>query len=336
VNLFKQICLFAVLVCTAVACVSPRVVEDLKSKNERCEVDNTTLKSENERLSSAKTEMEAELDDQKKTLKGLKRDTGILGTSLEKMTKNYDQINDLYELLLQKNRELLAGNVSQTSMLMTKLQMTEEDLQKKEDELRLLERALNTRKVDLDLMKSQLADRAKRVEDLERIINDKEAAVKSLKELVANALKGFTGSGLTVEERNGKVYVSMEAKLLFASGSTIVDPKGKKALVKLARVLETNRDVNVLVEGHTDSDKYPSSTGAIKDNWDLSVLRATAVVRILKESADIHPRRLTAAGRGEYFPVDDGNTTVAKRKNRRIEVILSPKLDELFKLLETN
>ena len=335
-NIFKQIPLFAVLVCTAHSCVSPRIVEDLKSKNERCEVDNTTLKSENERLSSSNTEMDSEIGDYKKVLKGLKMDTGIMGTSLNKMTKNYNQINELYELLLSKNRELLAGNVSQTNQLMTRLQMTEEDLQKKEDELRALERILNARKVDLDQMKVDLADRAKRVEDLEKIINDKDAAVKALKELVANALKGFTGSGLTVEERNGKVYVSMEAKLLFKSGSTTVDPKGKKALVKLARVLETNRDVNVMVEGHTDSDKYPSSTGAIKDNWDLSVLRATAVVRILKESADIHPRRLTAAGRGQYFPVDDGETAKAKAKNRRIEVILSPKLDELFKLLEAH
>ena len=335
-NIIKQIPLLAVLVCTAHSCVSPRVVEDLKSKNERCEVDNTTLKSENERLSTSKNEMEVELEDFKKEMKGLKRDTSILGTSLSKMTKNYDQIDELYELLLSKNKELLAGNVSQTNQLMTKLQMTEGDLQKKEDELRALERVLNARKVDLDLMKSELADRAKRVEDLEKIISDKDAAVKALKDLVANALKGFVSSGLTVEERNGKVYVSMEAKLLFGSGSTKIDPKGKKALVKLAKVLEANRDVNIMVEGHTDSDKYPSTKGAIKDNWDLSVMRATAVVRILKESADVHPRRLTAAGRGQYFPVDDGTTAAAKAKNRRIEVILSPKLDELFKLLESN
>jgi len=336
VNIIKQIPLLAVLVCTAHSCVSPRVVEDLKSKNERCEVDNTTLKSENERLSTSKNEMEVELEDFKKEMKGLKRDTSILGTSLSKMTKNYDQINELYELLLSKKNELLAGNVSQTNQLMTKLQMTEEDLQKKEDELRALERVLNARKVDLDLMKSELADRAKRVEDLEKIISDKDVAVKALKDLVANALKGFASSGLTVEERNGKVYVSMEAKLLFGSGSTKIDPKGKKALVKLAKVLEANRDVNIMVEGHTDSDKYPSTTGAIKDNWDLSVMRATAVVRILKESADVHPRRLTAAGRGQYFPVDDGDTAAAKKKNRRIEIILSPKLDELFRLLESN
>ena len=335
-NIIKQIPLLAVLVCTAHSCVSPRVVEDLKSKNERCEVDNTTLKSENERLSTSKNEMEVELEDFKKEMKGLKRDTSILGTSLSKMTKNYDQIDELYELLLSKNKELLAGNVSQTNQLMTKLQMTEGDLQKKEDELRALERVLNARKVDLDLMKSELADRAKRVEDLEKIISDKDAAVKALKDLVANALKGFVSSGLTVEERNGKVYVSMEAKLLFGSGSTKIDPKGKKALVKLAKVLEANRDVNIMVEGHTDSDKYPSTKGAIKDNWDLSVMRATAVVRILKESADVHPRRLTAAGRGQYVPVDDGTTAAAKAKNRRIEVILSPKLDELFKLLESN
>ena len=299
-------------------------------------MDNANLKKKNEELATQNNEMMVELEDLRAHMKGLVRDTSILGSSLSKMTRNYDQINDLYELLLRKNRELLAGNVTQTGNLMTKLQMTEADLQKKEDELRLLERQLNKKKSDLDDALAQLREREARVNELEQIIEDKDKAVTDLKNRVEEALKGFTGKGLTIEQKNGKVYVSMEAKLLFASGSITVDSKGKSALVKLAKVLQDNDDVNILVEGHTDSDKFQNTSGGIKDNWDLSVLRATAVVKIMKESSKISPVRLTAAGRGPHFPIDMGTSKAAKAKNRRIEVILTPDLSELFKLLESN
>ena len=317
------------------SCVSPRILDDLKKKNERCETENAKLKKQNEELASKNNEMIVELEDLRAKMKGLVRDTTILGSSLSKLIKNYNQVNDLYELLLQKNKELLAGNVTQTGNLMTKLQMTEEDLQKKEDELRLLERQLNKKRSDLDQTLAQLQEREAKVNELEQIIADQDKAVTDLKNRVAAALKGFEGKGLSIEEKNGKVYVSMEAKLLFASGSIKVDSKGKSALVKLAKVLEQSTDVNVLVEGHTDSDKYQGG-GDIKDNWDLSVLRATAVVKIMKESSKIDPVRLTAAGRGPYFPVDTGTSKAAKAKNRRIEVILTPDLDALYKLLESN
>jgi chemotaxis protein MotB len=318
-----------------VSCVSPRVLEDLKKKNERCETENAALKKQNEEFANKSNEMSVELEDRRARMKGLVRDTSIMGSSLSKLTKNYNQINDLYELLLSKNKELLAGNVTQTGNLMTKLQMTEEDLQKKEDELRLLERQLNKKKSDLDETMAQLKEREAKVNELEQMIADKDKAVTDLKNQVAAALTGFEGKGLTIEEKNGKVYVSMEAKLLFSSGSITVDSKGKTALVKLAKALEESKDVNVLVEGHTDTDKFKGG-GAIKDNWDLSVLRATAVVKIMKENSNIDPARLTAAGRGPFFPVDTGTSKAAKAKNRRIEVILEPDLDELYKLLESN
>jgi len=318
-----------------VSCVSPRVLEDLKKKNERCETENATLKKQNEEFANKSNEMSVELEDRRARMKGLVRDTSIMGSSLSKLTKNYNQINDLYELLLSKNKELLAGNVTQTGNLMTKLQMTEEDLQKKEDELRLLERQLNKKRSDLDETMAQLKEREAKVNELEQMIADKDKAVTDLKNQVAAALTGFEGKGLTIEEKNGKVYVSMEAKLLFSSGSINVDSKGKTALVKLAKALEESKDVNVLVEGHTDTDKFKGG-GSIKDNWDLSVLRATAVVKIMKENSNIDPARLTAAGRGPFFPVDTGTSKAAKAKNRRIEVILEPDLDELYKLLESN
>ena len=317
------------------SCVSPRVLEDMKKKNERCDEENTSLREDNIELSTKNNELGAKLEDYNKILKALERDTTLLGSSLGKMTKNYDQINDLYELLLQKNKELLSGNQSQTTNLMSKLQETERDLQKREDEIRLMEKALNAKKSDLERTQMELKEREARVNELEQIINDKDEAVRALKDKVSAALRGFEDKGLKVEEKNGKVYVSLEAKLLFASGSIDVDSQGKDALLKLAKVLEESSDVNILVEGHTDIDKL-SGGGAIKDNWDLSVLRATSVVKIIKENSTIDPNRITAAGRGEYAPVDGEDSAEAKKKNRRIEVILTPKLDELFKILEGN
>jgi len=152
--------------------------------------------------------------------------------------------------------------------------------------------------------------------------------MKALKDRVSAALTGFEGKGLTVEQRGGRIYVSMDNKLLFPSGSATVDAKGKDAIMKLAKAIENEKDLNILVEGHTDTDKIGSGS-TYKDNWDLSVIRATSVVRIMQENSVIDPVRLTATGRGEYIPVDPND----KSKNRRIEVILAPDLTELYKLV---
>jgi chemotaxis protein MotB len=150
-----------------------------------------------------------------------------------------------------------------------------------------------------------------------------------LKNKLQNALLGFKDMGLSVTEKDGKVYVSMEAQLLFATGSTVVDPKGKKALVDIAKAIENETDMEVLVEGHTDTDKL-NAPAYPKDNWDLSVLRATEVVKIILANSKVQPQILSAAGRSEFHPVD----ALDKSKNRRIEIILQPKLDELYKLIE--
>ena len=173
-----------------------------------------------------------------------------------------------------------------------------------------------------------LAEREKRVNELESIINEQDRAVKLLKDKVAAALKGFENKGLKVEERNGKIYVSLEAKLLFASGSTKVEDEGKKALIDLAKVLESEKDLEIIVEGHTDTDKLAGTTHP-KTNWELSVLRSTSVIEIMMANSAINPTQLMAAGRSEFIPVDAND----KAKNRRIEIIISPNLNELFKLI---
>ena len=173
-----------------------------------------------------------------------------------------------------------------------------------------------------------LADREAQLAELQAELAAKDAAMKSLKDRVSAALTGFEGKGLTVEQRNGRIYVSMDNKLLFSSGSYAVDAKGKDLITKLAKAIENEPDLNVLVEGHTDTDKVTGG-GVVKDNWDLSVMRATSVVRIMQESSMMDPLRITAAGRSEYVAIDPAD----KAKNRRIEIILAPDLKELMKLV---
>jgi chemotaxis protein MotB len=194
---------------------------------------------------------------------------------------------------------------------------------------------LQEAQADVQKREEILAQRTQRLQELEEILKQKDEAVKQLKEKVMNALLGFNNKGLTIQEKNGKVYVSLDEQLLFKTGQWVVDPKGQQALTNLADVLAQNPDINVMVEGHTDNVPMKGS-GEVKDNWDLSVVRATAVTKILLKNKDVDPKRITSAGRGEFFPIDDANTPEARQKNRRTEIILTPKLDELFKILENN
>jgi chemotaxis protein MotB len=183
--------------------------------------------------------------------------------------------------------------------------------------------------LEISAKQAALADREALLAELQAELAAKDAAMKALKERVSQALTGFEGKGLTVEQRNGRIYVSMDNKLLFPSGSYAVDGKGRELIGKLAKAIENEKDLNVLVEGHTDTDKVMSS-GAVKDNWDLSVMRATSVVRIMHETSSMDPLRMTAAGRSEYMPVDAAD----KSKNRRIEIILAPDLKELYNMVK--
>jgi len=230
------------------------------------------------------------------------------------MTTQYDKINKLNTELLEKYNALLAGDRSENRKLLTDLESTRLRLQRQEDSLNTLSRSLG--------------DREAKLADLQKELATKDAAMKSLKDRVTAALSGFEGKGLTVTQKDGKIYVNLDNKLLFKSGSTTVEGEGKQALTNLAKAVENETDLNILVEGHTDTDKILPG-GSMKDNWDLSVLRATSVVRILQETSKVDPRRVTAGGRGEYVPVDPAD----KAKNRRIEVILSPNLEALYKLV---
>ncbi len=202
-------------------------------------------------------------------------------------------------------------------------------------QLEAKEQALAAENARLEKLKKDMEARSQRIAELENIISSKDEAMTKLKNAISKALTNFEGKGLTVEQRDGKVYVSMENKLLFESGSWAVGKNGKEAVKQLGSVLAVNPDIAVMIEGHTDNAPY-TGTGQISGNWDLSTKRATAIVEILRENASINPESLTAAGRGEYAPVVNNDTAEGKAKNRRIEVILTPKLDEISKLLNEN
>lgn len=186
---------------------------------------------------------------------------------------------------------------------------------------------------EIKKLSEDLLKREARLREVEDVLRKRDEATNQLKNKLQQALLGFQQSGLSVDIRNGKVYVSLTDKLLFDTGSIIIDEKGKQALQELAKVLQTQPDIHMSVEGHTDNQRVVN-LGQIKDNWDLSVLRATSVVRYLTDVQKIDNSRITATGKGEYQPIAEGNTPEIRSRNRRIEIVLSPKLDELYNLIK--
>lgn len=310
------------------ACVPARKYQDLEMRSKQCEEDLAALKQKSLTYEAELAERQSELDRIQKEFDFLNRDKELLENSLRLKESEYDKLNHLYTEVEKKYEKLIAGSESEYKLVREQLERTRIELQRKEDELKELEADLNAKEIKLDQLSKDLESREQRVKELEGIIAQQDAQVKELRDKIANALLAFKDKGLTVEEKNGKVYVSLEAKLLFASGSTKIDKEGKQALIDLAKILETETELEVVVEGHTDSDALKSSVHP-KNNWELSVLRATSVVEIMMENSRIDPKILSASGRSEYHPVD----ATDKSKNRRIEIILTPKLDELYQLI---
>ena len=323
----KSLAKISVIAFILSSCVPAQKLDDMTAKKDKCEQNLSSVKAENLELTTKNTELTKSVEELTKTKTALENDTTENGVAYRRLVSVHKELSDSYDKLIANNDKLLAGKTDEARKTLGQLQSTQEELFKREDELKKKEKELND-------LSAELKQRESKVAELQGILDKKDSTVNALKETVSKALMGFSGSGLTVTEKNGKVYVSLEERLLFATGSTVVDKKGEDALKELGKVLEKNIDINVLIEGHTDN--VPITGGAIKDNWDLSVLRATSVVRILLKNSGINPVRLTPAGKGEYMPVDAGNTAEARKKNRRIEVILTPKLDELFRVLESN
>ncbi len=305
----KALLLLILSLCTS--CVSSKIFNEIESRY-------ATLKGENASLETAHNQLIKNYD-------SLRYHYGELVGQYEKQSQllattsgTLATLQDAYAALEQNSNEALQASIEKNRGLL-------EEIQIKEGEL-LSER---TR---LDSLKRELSSRIARVEELEGLVADKEALMSALKTALTDALVSFKGNGLSVEQRDGKVYVSMENKLLFQSGSWFVGNTGKQALKQLGSVLAANPEIAVLIEGHTDSDPYIGNDN-LSGNWDLSTKRATEIVKLLLKNNKIKAENLTAAGRGQHQPLATNKTAAGKAKNRRIEVILTPKLDKIAALL---
>lgn len=317
--MIKKISFLLITLIVVTSCVSPKVYKDLESKYAALKQENRKLSDENEALLSTKTASENELAQLKTAYEEAVAERNQLQSDYNATKSKYDNLKSSYDALEKNSSAAIAANSKKNRELLAKLEAKEQALV-----------AENNR---LEKLKKALEERSNRIAELENVIASKDAAMTQLKNAISRALTDFEGKGLTVEQRGGKVYVSMENKLLFSSGSWAVGTNGRTAVQSIGNVLAENPDIAVLIEGHTDNVPYQGS-GQLSGNWDLSTKRATAIVNILRENTAINPENLTAAGRGEFAPVASNDTDEGKAKNRRIEVILTPKLDELSKLLE--
>ncbi len=259
----------------------------------------------------------------------------------ESLNKTREEAGNLNQQLMASNENLKAKTEAYNELeeyynnLVNSSGKLNKDLTEQQQRLLSAREELEVARQQNQELNLNLQEREKRVRELEHILEEKDQAVNQLKRKVSDALLNFKENDLTVQVKNGKVYVSLAEQLLFKSGSIAVDPKGINALKQLAGVLKESPDIQIVVEGHTDNVPLGRSSQYMKNNWDLSVMRATSIVDILT-NAGVAPDRVTAAGKGEFSPLTSNETAEGRAKNRRTEIILTPKLDELFKILESN
>jgi len=323
----------AFIVISIVSCVSGKKYSNLSDTSKQYMNERDDFKEKNIGLEMKTSELESKLASLEKESAQLKKEYTKVEAERDKALGDYNNISSRYNELQNAQEDLIKGNVRETQKLLEELKAAQENLLKKEDLLRQLSQSLDSKKASLDELTFELEKRNARLAELEKILDAQKKIVEELKNKVSEALLGFENNGLTVTMKNGKVYISLDEKLLFKSGSYEIDANGRNALKKLAGVLEKNPDIQITIEGHTDNVPYNPGSGQLSDNWDLSVKRATTVVRVLLEGSKIDPKRLTASGRSEYLPVDERNSADARQKNRRTEIVLTPDLTELYDLI---
>ena len=314
------------------SCVTPKMHNALHAQYDKAKLQIVNKDKKIISINEKVEEQEGIIANIKRQLQELRNDSVQNGKALVQLQNSYDELSSAYDLLASKNSRNIAEKAKETKALLKQLEQAQNDLLTKEDELNNLSNSLAEKQLALEKAQEELEARSARVAELESIINKKDSMVTVLKQRISKALVGLEGEGLTVVKKNGKVYISLEEDLLFASGKYQVGTAGVSALNKLSAALADQKDLEILVEGHTDS--IPISKGTVKDNWDLSVLRATAVVKVLMSNPNLNPIQLTAAGRGEHMPFKSNAAPEGRAANRRIEIILAPNLDDLFDLLE--
>ncbi len=327
--------LIYVAICTFVglclsACVTQKSYQALEAQKKYYESEATfadSLRTDNELLGEKYRLSEAQL---RKNLQDME---GYIVAN-QSLTETYQDLLERYNLLVEQSRTVLSTSSYEKLGLQEQLAAQQEELDRKARDLAVMEYQLNERENRLsavegsyNTLEGNLAERNRRIRELETLLEANQSKIKNLRGRVDDALRGFTATDLTVEEKNGKLYVSLSQNLLFRSGSNVLDPRGRQALQRLAETLNRNTDIDILVEGHTDSD------GSAEQNWDLSVTRATSVVKALA-GFGVDSKRMTAAGRALYAPIASNSTAAGKARNRRTEIILSPKLDQLYQLID--
>jgi chemotaxis protein MotB len=285
-----------------------------------------------------KVKTEAELAEKSKELDDANASLKNLNEALNKLRQDTTDLNQTYRATSQKlselNEEYDQLNSYYKNLLNNSGKLNRDLAQQKDQLFSIQENLERTRKLN-DSLSTSLIEREKKVKELEQILANKDKAVQDLKNRISNALLNFKENDLTVKVKNGKVYVSLAEQLLFGSGSINIDAKGVTALQQLAKAIKDQKDIQIMIEGHTDNVPISKKSQYMQDNWDLSVMRATSITKILTQ-AGVSARQVTAAGKGEYSPLAANDNAQNKQKNRRTEIIITPNLDELFKILGTN
>ena len=308
------------------SCVSVSQHKKITDDLSKCQQELVALSASNSDLQQEYEAAQARLLEQENTVKSALAQQEERESETQRMKK---QIRDLqYELDEQqaRYREMISGKSQDLQAMSRELETSRQTLDKRAQELAEQEKSFQE-------LQKQFQSKEAKMNELQAALDAKEQEVQAIRQKVTDALLGFTDKGLSIDQRDGKVYVSMDEKLLFQSGSWTVSSEGAKALKEVAKVLESNTDINVMVEGHTDNVPMKGNN-QVKDNWDLSVMRATAIVKILLKDADIDPSRVIPSGRSQYVPVVENNSAANKAKNRRTEIILTPKVSELLDILK--
>ncbi len=310
------------------SCVTARKYDELSAR-QKADADGKDAAERQYRGATAELQKATDqLAQLRLTQKRLVTDSAETGSAYRKTRSLYNELSNSYDKLLKNSDRELANKSSDYNKVA-------QDRARREAELGTLDVTLQKSKAENDRLAADLKTREARLTELTKTLADKDQAVADLKARVSKALLSFNSADLQVKLKDGKVYVSLSEQLLFKSGSTKVDPKGQEALKTLATVLQEQKEVNVVVEGHTDNVPILRGTAGMADNWDLSALRATEIARLLT-TAGVAPERVTASGRSQYVPVAANDSPQNKAMNRRTEIILTPKLNELFQILDGN
>lgn len=299
------------------SCVTKKKYDDLLAQKVKMEADLADRDKAIEKGSNDAKALEEELKKLKEDTTNLGIDVRNTSQKLASLEKEHAQLNNTYKNLLNNSGKL------------------NRDFAQQQDQLLAIQRNLDATRRKNDSLSNSLAEREKKVQELEQVMANKDKAVQDLRGRITNALLNFKENDITVKVKNGKVYVSLAEQLLFQSGSVEVDGKGVTALQQLAKAIKDQKDLHIMIEGHTDNVPISKKSLYMNDNWDLSVMRATSITRILTR-AGLSPQQITASGRGEYSPLASNDNAQNKQKNRRTEIIITPNLDELFKILENN